>query len=63
MKYQLLVAEKEIERLKKINADLLEALKAVYNDIEVQNVKGGSDELNLVVQEAIKKATWLRGRR
>ncbi len=35
---------------------LLEALQAVYKDIELQNVKGGSDELNLMVQEAIKAA-------
>jgi len=36
--------------------DLLEALKAVYADIELQNVEGGSDELNLMVQMAISKA-------
>ena len=35
---------------------LLEACKAVYQDIELQNVKGGSDELNIMVQQAIAQA-------
>jgi len=34
----------------------LKALKAVYQDIELQNVKGGSDELNVMVQQAIALA-------
>lgn len=36
--------------------ELLEALEAVYQDIELQNVNGGSDELNFMVQKAISKA-------
>ena len=36
--------------------ELLEALQAVYSDIELQNVKGGSDELNFIVQQALAKA-------
>jgi len=32
---------------------LFEALQAVYKDIELNNVKGGSDELNLLVQQAL----------
>ena len=36
--------------------DLLEALLAVYQDIEIQDVPGGSDELNFLVQQSIKKA-------
>lgn len=39
-----------------LNAELLEALQAVYRDIELQNVVGGSDELNTMVQAAIAKA-------
>lgn len=39
--------------------ELLEALLAVYADIELQNVKGGSDELNLMVQAAIAKVEGL----
>jgi len=35
---------------------LLSALKKVYSDIELQNVEGGSNELNFIVQEAIEKA-------
>ena len=35
--------------------DLLEALQAVYADLELQNVKGGSDELNIMVQKALAK--------
>jgi len=37
--------------------DLLNALMAVYQDIELQNAEGGSDELNVLVQNAINKAT------
>lgn len=36
--------------------ELLEALKAVYTDIELQNVQGGCNELNFMVQQAIAKA-------
>ena len=36
--------------------ELLEALQAVYADIELQNVSGGSDELNLQVQAVLAKA-------
>lgn len=32
---------------------VLDALKAVYRDIELQNVPGGSCELNLMVQDAL----------
>lgn len=32
---------------------LYEALLAVYKDIDLQNVQGGSDELNILVQQAI----------
>ena len=39
----------------KIDA-LVEALEAVYSDIELQNVKGGSDELNMLVQTALAQA-------
>lgn len=39
----------------KIDA-LVGALKAVYADIELQNVQGGSDELNQIVQSALKQA-------
>lgn len=35
---------------------LYEALLAVYKDIELQNVDGGSDELNIIVQQALAKA-------
>ena len=35
---------------------LLEACRAVYQDIELQNVKGGSNELNIMVQQAIAQA-------
>ena len=35
---------------------LLAALRAVYQDIELQNVPGGSCELNLMVQAAIREA-------
>ena len=34
--------------------DLYKALLAVYTDIELQNVEGGSDELNIIVQEALE---------
>ena len=34
---------------------LIEALLAVYTEIELQNVPGGSGELNLLVQEALAK--------
>jgi len=44
-----------LQEKNKINA-LLEACKAVYQDIELQNVKGGSDELNIMVQQAISLA-------
>ena len=33
---------------------LVKALEAVYKDIDLQNVAGGSDELNLMVQAALK---------
>ncbi len=36
------------------NKKLKAALIAVYSDIELQNVQGGSNELNLLVQTAIK---------
>lgn len=36
--------------------DMYEALLAVYQDIELQNVDGGSAELNLIVQKALAKA-------
>ena len=36
--------------------ELLEALRAVYKDMELQNVTGGSDELNGIVQAAIANA-------
>lgn len=36
--------------------DIYKALLAVYGDIELQNVKGGSEELNLQVQQALEKA-------
>jgi hypothetical protein len=45
----------ENEKLKADNTLLREALKAVYQDIELNNVKGGSDELNIMVQEALNK--------
>ena len=32
-----------------------EALLAVYQDIDIQNVEGGSDELNIMVQEALSE--------
>ena len=35
---------------------LLEALLAVYADIELQNVEGGSAELNVMVSSALAKA-------
>jgi len=35
---------------------LYKALLAVYQDIELQNVEGGSDELNIQVQEALAEA-------
>ncbi len=35
--------------------ELYRALVAVYGDIELQNVKGGSDELNAIVCEALRK--------
>lgn len=34
---------------------LVAALQAVYRDIELQNVPGGSDELNLMVQAALER--------
>lgn len=33
---------------------LFRALLAVYQDIELQNVEGGSAELNILVQEALE---------
>lgn len=36
--------------------EMLATLETVYQDIELQNVKGGTDELNLMVQAAIRKA-------
>ena len=39
----------------KAGRDLYEALMAVYKDIELQNVKNGSDELNIIVQQALAK--------
>lgn len=36
--------------------DMYEALLSVYSDIELQNVAGGSDELNIMVQQALAKA-------
>lgn len=42
---------------KSANDDLVNALMAVYTDIELNNVKGGSDELNVMVQKALSKAT------
>ena len=42
-------------RLIAATPDLYEALMAVYTDIELQNVKGGCDELNFVVQQALAK--------
>lgn len=33
--------------------ELYEALLAVYKDIELQNVEGGSDELNTMVSKAL----------
>ena len=33
--------------------ELYRTLKAVYADIELQNVKGGSDELNFLVQQVL----------
>ncbi len=44
------------ERMVKTWPQLLAALKAVYQDIELQNVPGGSCELNLMVQEALALA-------
>lgn len=38
-----------------VNTELLEALRAVYSDIDLD--KYGSSELNIMVQEAIAKAT------
>ena len=38
--------------------DLYEALLDVYGNIELQNVEGGSDELNIQVQRAIVRAQW-----
>lgn len=35
--------------------DLYEALKAVYKDIELNNVKGGSDELNVMVSSVLAR--------
>ena len=34
---------------------LYDALLAVYQDIELQNVEGGSDELNIQVQQALEQ--------
>ncbi len=44
-----------------ISKKLYEALLAVYKDIELQNVKGGSDELNMMVQGALKMGEKLSG--
>ena len=43
-------------RAKAEDAPLLEALQAVYTDVELQNMPGGSEELNLLVQAAIAQA-------
>lgn len=55
--YPVTTKKKAIElhqaRMIKTWPQLLVALKAVYQDIELQNVPGGSDELNVLVQEAI----------
>ncbi len=34
--------------------ELYEALLAIYQDVELQNVEGGSDELNIRVQQALE---------
>ena len=44
-------------RLRAAAPDLLEALLEVYADIEIPNVKGGSDQLEQQVAAAIAKAT------
>ena len=36
--------------------ELLAALNAVYSDIELNNVEGGSEELAFIVEQAIAKA-------
>ena len=45
-----------VEDLEESHSVLLAALQAVYSDIELQNVEGGSAELNLIVQAALVKA-------
>ena len=39
----------------KLEKELRRILLAVYQDIELQNVKGGSEELSLMVSEALAK--------
>ncbi len=36
--------------------DMYEALKAIYQDVDLQNIDGGSDELNILTQKALAKA-------
>lgn len=39
----------------KLEKELRRILLAVYQDIELQNVKGGSEELNTMVSKALAK--------
>lgn len=41
--------------LHEVAPELYEALLAVYRDIDLQSVDGGSDELNILVQQVIAK--------
>ena len=46
----------QLWRMKHHALEMYEALLAVYQDIEIQNVIGGSAELNVMVSEALAKA-------
>ncbi len=48
--------EGELERMRAVNAELYNALAAVYSDIELDNVKGGSAELSIIVDRALGMA-------
>ena len=39
----------------KLEKELRKILLAIYEDIELQNVEGGSEELNIMVSEALAK--------
>jgi len=54
-----LISKKLLQGGKEMASKLYEALLAVYRDIDLQNVEGGSDELNLMVQEALTEAESL----